>query len=124
LETYFTVVEIQLELAQAQPVVGAGDGFGRCGAAPFGHQHRGAPHDLKQIRLRLDTRREPIHGHLSPQIEANRLILVRPVPDPPLVQQFDQFFVSGRHQTSPFLWLRSPDSASVQPVLLLCSPAV
>jgi len=123
-ETDFAVREIQLELAQPQPVVGTGDGFGRCGAATLGHQQRRASYDLEQIGLRLDARRDPVHGDLSAQIQANRLTIAGRVADSPLVQQFHQFFVGSRHKTSPFLSLRSPVFASVQPVLLLCSLAV
>jgi len=89
LKPHFTIVEIHLELAQTQTVVGAGDGFRRSGTTAPGYQQRRPTHDLKQIRLRLDTRRDPIHGHLSPQIEANRLAIVGPVADPPFAQQID-----------------------------------
>lgn len=98
--------------------------FAASGTTTLEHQQWRVPDDLKRIGLWLDARSDPTHGDVPAQIQANRLTIAGPVGDSPFTERFDQFFAGSRHETSRFLGKRSPVFASVQPVLMLCSPAV
>ena len=98
LESHFALVDIELELAHAEAVVGARHRLGDCGTAAFGNPNGRVTEDLEQLGLFVDVGHDPIHGNFAPEVCPDGLIVVVVrVPDFTFIQKADQSLVRRVH---------------------------